>query len=171
MGGMFGACLAEVVPATTGGSPVVQDPGDYLPLLSASFNGVTTHGFHNADGSYNFSFSIPQQARQEARAVDGKVTGYFAFVDRVGEEVSVHYDADEDGFRPASDALPQVPQETEEVSKARLQFNKYFDQTEKFLKELGSSGEDDSSSHESDEDIDEDSDESDESDELERIRR
>ena len=37
-----------------------------------------------------------------------QVTGHYAFVDPVGEEVSVRYEADHEGFRAESDAIPQV---------------------------------------------------------------
>lgn len=37
-----------------------------------------------------------------------QVTGKYSFVDKLGREVSVTYDADHKGFRARSDALPQV---------------------------------------------------------------
>lgn len=37
-----------------------------------------------------------------------QVTGTYSFVDKIGREVSVIYDADHKGFRARSDSLPQV---------------------------------------------------------------
>ena len=37
-----------------------------------------------------------------------QVIGSYAFVDPVGEEVSVKYEADHEGFRAESDHIPQV---------------------------------------------------------------
>ena len=39
---------------------------------------------------------------------DPQVTGTYTFVDKVGNEVSVNYDADHAGFRARSNSLPQV---------------------------------------------------------------
>ncbi|XP_068227463.1 larval cuticle protein 16/17-like [Palaemon carinicauda] len=148
------------------------------PLLS-TFRGEQRDVQHNADGTYQFSFSLPQQERQEQRDEDGKVTGYYAFVDNSGEEFSLHFDADEGGFQPESDGLPEAPVDTEDVQKAREQFLQYYEQTARFLEALGSdedseSSEEDSeysdedSSSEEDSDSDEDSEEEEEGSDLER---
>ncbi|XP_069170965.1 17S U2 SnRNP complex component HTATSF1-like [Procambarus clarkii] len=160
----LGRCRAGVVPAEV--EEVVQAQDDLLPVLS-TYTRSNYQVVHNPDGSYHFEFALPQQEREEHRDVDGKVTGSFAFVDRVGEEVSVRYDADEDGFRPESDALPQAPEDTEDVANAREEFLRFYEETAKFLKEFGSSDEDsdEESSEDSDEGADDDSSESEESEE------
>ncbi|KAG7154698.1 Cuticle protein 6-like 7, partial [Homarus americanus] len=92
--------------SSAGVLPVSLSEYQDLPRLS-TFQDVHHQVSHNPDGTYHFSFSLPQQSRAEERDADGKVTGSFAFVDPVGKEVSVRYDADDEGFRPESDALPQ----------------------------------------------------------------
>ncbi|XP_076032000.1 uncharacterized protein LOC143019909 [Oratosquilla oratoria] len=144
----------------------IQDERYEGPLLS-TFRKVNNEYEQGSDGAYRFSYSLPQQERHEERNSDGTVTGSYAFVDDAGEEVSVKYVADEDGFRAESDALPQVPEDTDEVKKAREEFFKIYEET---LKLLGSSesdedSEDSDSSDESDDDDEESSEE--ESDEEE----
>ncbi|XP_066967211.1 uncharacterized protein [Macrobrachium rosenbergii] len=135
------------------------------PLLS-TFKGVNREFIQNTDGTYRFSFSLPQQDRYENRDADGKVTGSFSFVDNSGEEVSVKYDADDKGFRPESDALPEIPEDTDDVQSAREQFLRYYEQTKKFLEDLASDEDsDDSSSSSEESDEYDDNDEEDESDE------
>ncbi|XP_071546860.1 larval cuticle protein 1-like isoform X2 [Panulirus ornatus] len=114
-----------------------------------------------SDGNYVFSFSLPDQERVENRDAFGKVTGSFSFVDKAGQAVSVQFDADENGYRPLSDALPQAPLDTNDVALARQQFLRYYENRAKFLEEVNSdesnsyedsfeSDEDDSSSEEDD---------------------
>ncbi|KAK7086314.1 hypothetical protein SK128_016264, partial [Halocaridina rubra] len=170
-------CRKVVVACTAVG--VSCDKSEEGPLLS-SFRGVQREFSQNADGTYHFAFSLPHQERQEQRDEDGKVTGYFAFVDKSGEEFSLHFDADEEGYQPESDNLPQAPEDTEDVQNAREEFLRYYEQTAKFLSELGSeedSGsyssseedeyEDEDSSSEEDEDSDESEEEEDEEEEEE----
>ncbi|XP_076031997.1 uncharacterized protein LOC143019905 [Oratosquilla oratoria] len=146
----------------------VQDQRYEGPLLS-TFREVNNEYEQGSDGAYRFSYSLPDQERHEERNSDGTVTGSYAFVDDTGEEVSVKYVADEDGFRPESDALPQVPEDTDEVKKAREEFFKIYEET---LKLLGSSesdedSEDSDSSDESDDDDDDEESSEEESDEEE----
>ncbi|XP_068227462.1 uncharacterized protein [Palaemon carinicauda] len=139
------------------------------PLLS-TFKGVNREFVQNTDGTYYFSFTLPQQDRYENRDADGKVTGSFSFVDNSGEEVSVKYNADDQGFRPESDALPEVPEDTDDVQSAREQFLRYYEQTKKFLENLASdedSDESSSSSEESDENDDSDEEGDDDDDDSE----
>ncbi|XP_066968179.1 cyclin-dependent kinase 11B-like [Macrobrachium rosenbergii] len=146
------------------GAFVTSDKPDDGPLLS-TFRGEHREVQRNPDGTYHFSFSLPQQERQEQRDADGKVTGYFAFVDNSGEEFSLHFDADKDGFQPESDGLPEAPEDTADVQNAREQFLQYYEQTARFLEELGS--DEDSSSEEDGEYSDEDSSSEEDSDEEE----
>ncbi|XP_076031996.1 uncharacterized protein LOC143019904 [Oratosquilla oratoria] len=146
----------------------VQDQRYEGPRLS-TFREVNNEYEQGSDGAYRFSYSLPDQERHEERNSDGTVTGSYAFVDDAGEEVSVKYVADEDGFRPESDALPQVPEYTDEVKKAREEFFKIYEET---LKLLGSSesdedSEDSDSSDESDDDDDDEESSEEESDEEE----
>lgn len=137
------------------------------PLLS-TFKAISQNLRQNADGTYEFSFSLPQQSRSEQRDADGKVTGAFAFVDPEGEEVSVNFDADDEGYKPESDALPEAPEDTDDVQNARQEFLKFYEETVKYLEALASDEEDDdddsSSSEEDDYDDDSSSEEDDDDD-------
>ncbi|XP_050712100.1 uncharacterized protein LOC126996073 [Eriocheir sinensis] len=135
------------------------------PLLS-SFKGVTQTASQGPQGSYKFSFSLPQQERLEHRDEQGKVTGTYSFVDKVGREVSVTYDADHNGFRARSDALPQPPQDTPDVAKAKEEFLRHYERTARLLRVLEEKEEEeDSQSSEEDEESDENSDEDSDEDE------
>ncbi|KAK4293680.1 hypothetical protein Pmani_033640 [Petrolisthes manimaculis] len=128
------------------------------PLLS-TFTHPESHLSRSTDGSYSFSFSLPHQQRSEQRDAFGRVTGNFAFVDKEGEEVAVHYDADQLGFRPQSDILPKQPQETPDVQRARAEFMRHYEETAKLLGVYDDSESEESSSEESDEDGESDEDE------------
>lgn len=80
------------------------------------------------------------------------MTGEYAFVVPEGREVDVKYEADRDGFRVESDALPLSPDETDEVKRAREFF---FQEYQKALERAGEEEEDDE-----EEDSDEDDDDS-----------
>ncbi|XP_045120950.1 zinc finger and BTB domain-containing protein 47-like [Portunus trituberculatus] len=148
------------------------------PLLS-TFKEITHRESRGPLGSYQFSFSLPQQERFEHRDEQGKVTGTYTFVDKIGNEVSVNYDADHSGFRARSDSLPQPPQDTPDVAKAKEEFLRHYQRTAQLLKLVDekddsesseeddddeSESDEDSSSSEEDEDSDEDSDEDEEED-------
>ncbi|MPC44318.1 hypothetical protein E2C01_037991 [Portunus trituberculatus] len=148
------------------------------PLLS-TFKEITHRESRGPLGSYQFSFSLPQQERFEHRNEQGKVTGTYTFVDKIGNEVSVNYDADHSGFRARSDSLPQPPQDTPDVAKAKEEFLRHYQRTAQLLKLVDekddsesseeddddeSESDEDSSSSEEDEDSDEDSDEDEEED-------
>ncbi|KAK8376913.1 hypothetical protein O3P69_010094 [Scylla paramamosain] len=147
------------------------------PLLS-TFKEITQRESRGPLGSYQFSFSLPQQERFEHRDEQGKVTGTYTFVDKIGNEVSVNYDADHSGFRARSDSLPQPPQDTPDVAKAKEEFLRHYQRTAQLLKVFDeeesseSSEEDDDDESESDEDSSsseegEDSDEDEEDDDEE----
>lgn len=59
-------CWAAVIPLT------FHDYGEE-PVLS-TFREVAYEVTRNADGTYQFYFTLPQQAREEARDADGKVS-------------------------------------------------------------------------------------------------
>ncbi|KAK7086316.1 hypothetical protein SK128_016266 [Halocaridina rubra] len=176
---LFFAVVSALIAVSSAAPMSATSPGDeeqYEGPLLSTFQGVHRELYQHPDGVYRFSFSLPQQDRYEHRDADGKVSGSFSFVDKSGEEFSVKYDADDEGFRAESDALPEVPEDTDDVQSAREEFLKYYEQTVKFLKDLGSdegSDEDDdssSSSEESDEysyEEDDDEDEEDDDDDEE----
>ncbi|XP_076031989.1 uncharacterized protein LOC143019898 [Oratosquilla oratoria] len=119
------------------------------PLLS-TFQGVQHEVQHHGnDGVYKFFFTLPQQERAEERDTYGKVIGSFAFVDPYGQETSVNFDAGEDGYLPQSDALPQVPVDTDEVQQARLQFLESYQRFAEYLEDLHSDEDSEESSEES----------------------
>jgi len=121
---------------------------------------------HTGDGTYSFTYHVGNSEREEERTSSGEVSGKYAFVAPEGDEYDFKYNADEEGFRVESDALPEAPEDTDAVKEAKEEF---FAAYEKALEAAGSyeyeyEEDSDESSEESDEDSDEESsEESDES--------
>merc|ERR1711862_985096 len=111
----------------------------------------------------------------EERTSSGEVSGKYAFVAPEGEEYEFKYSADDEGFHVESDALPEVPEDTDVVKEAKEEF---FAAYEKALELAGSyeyesyedsseEDDDEESSEESDESSEEDSEEEEEEEEEE----
>jgi len=80
-------------------------------------------------------YHVGDSEREEVRSESGEVSGRFAFVAPEGHEVEAKYEADEEGFRVESEALPLVPEDTDDVKAAKAEF---FDAYEKALEAAGS---------------------------------
>lgn len=107
-----------------------------------------------------FFYSLPTSSRHEERNEDGDVKGSYSFVAPEGDEFDFQYQADKKGFRVQSDSLPEVPEDTEEVKKAKEEF---FELYKKALELVSSSEGDEESEEDSEEDSDEDDDDHEES--------
>ncbi|XP_065334422.1 uncharacterized protein LOC135935790 [Cloeon dipterum] len=106
-------------------------PGSYTAVSSDEESESTL--FQSQDGSGNilFGYSSPQQARLEARSLDGSVRGSYSYVDPEGKTVKVRYSAGRDGFQvfdedEASSVLPKQVQDTPEVVAAKSLFARLF---------------------------------------------
>merc|ERR1719187_1744269 len=97
-------------------------------------------------------------SQEEEITSSGEVSGKYAFVAPSGEEYEFKYNADEEGYRVESDALPEAPEDTDAVKEAKEEF---FAAYEKALELAGSY------EYEYDEYSDESSEESDEDDKEE----
>ncbi|KAG7154696.1 putative Insect cuticle protein domain-containing protein 18, partial [Homarus americanus] len=95
---LLGRSYAGVIPV---GDIREQD----LPRLS-TYEGYHHQYLHGSDGTYDFSFSLPQQSRWEHRDGHGQITGSFAYVDKIGHQVLVRYTAGKDGYHPQVVYLP-----------------------------------------------------------------
>merc|ERR1711970_376141 len=125
-----------------------------IQLLSnfESFRNDVEH--HTGDGTYSFYYHVGDSEREEERTSSGEVSGKYTFVAPSGEEYEFKYNADDEGYRVESDALPEAPEDTDAVKEAKEEF---FAAYEKALELAGS--------YEYEEYSDESSEESDESDE------
>ncbi|XP_047478664.1 cuticle protein AMP1A-like [Penaeus chinensis] len=66
------------------------------------------------DGNFRYTFETSNGILQETVGTPGSegqsnVVGSYRFTDPDGNVVEVRYTADEEGFRPESDAIPQPP--------------------------------------------------------------
>lgn len=81
--------------------------------------------YHTQDvhGQYAYGYTAPLSSKHETRTVDGITHGAYSYVDARGEQQTVKYQADRDGFRIiASSLLPQrANEETAEVAALRAQ--------------------------------------------------
>ncbi|XP_069674220.1 endocuticle structural glycoprotein SgAbd-3-like [Periplaneta americana] len=109
-------------------SMVLSAPQSQEPVAILSQNSVV-----NADGSYQFSYESAdgtkvQQSGQE-KALQGdadgsgqSISGSFTFVGQDGQQYTVNYVADENGFVPQADHLPQAPPIPEAIARS-LEYN------------------------------------------------
>nr|XP_045583536.1 nucleolin-like [Procambarus clarkii] len=86
-----------------------------------SFKGFR-NDFSGSGGRYVFLYHVGDSERQEERNDDGEVRGQYAFVAPEGDEYHFKYDADKDGYRVESEALPEAPEDTEDVKRAKEAF-------------------------------------------------
>ncbi|KAK6641853.1 hypothetical protein RUM44_013571 [Polyplax serrata] len=91
-----------------------------VPILRAETN-------HNLDGSYNFQYetgnqiSASEQGAVKNQGTDAEslaVQGSFSYVDLDGNQITVNYVADENGFRADGAHLPQAPPVPPEIQEA-----------------------------------------------------
>ncbi|XP_018014731.1 nuclear polyadenylated RNA-binding protein 3 [Hyalella azteca] len=140
------------------------------PLQLSTFKGYHYDYSLGNNGVYKFHYSLPTSSRQEQRDEKGEVKGSYSFVAPEGDEFDFKYEAGKKGFQVKSKALPTLPQDTDEVKKAKQEF---FEAYKKALELVGSK-ENEGSNHgreevdeEEEEDDEESSEESDEDDDDE----
>ncbi|XP_068227473.1 nucleolin-like [Palaemon carinicauda] len=138
---------------------VELDHVEPLQVLS-TFDGYQFGNNFAPDGVYSFFYLLPTSSRKEQRTASGEVKGEYAFVAPEGDEFEFRYNADDEGFRVESNALPIPPEDTDEVKKAKEEF---FAAYQKAL-ELADSEESDEDSSEEDSNDSDSSEESDEED-------
>ncbi|XP_071547067.1 uncharacterized protein [Panulirus ornatus] len=96
---------------------------DYVaPVYLSTFDGYSYGHTFGTDGRISFFYSLPTSSRSEQRTASGEVTGQYAFVAPEGNEFQFRYEADDDGYRVQSDALPVPPQDTDDVKRAKEEF-------------------------------------------------
>ena len=107
--------------------PFPENPGVNVPVVP---EGVTQLQYHaqDEDGQYNFGYADPNSSKSESRKADGTVTGSYNYIDSDGKLQTVHYIADEQGFRVAGTnipvavyELPKPVEDTPEVKAAKEQ--------------------------------------------------
>ncbi|XP_018014730.1 nucleolin [Hyalella azteca] len=145
---LVAACFA--VPADFGAREGKLKPTQLL----RSYKGFV-NDFYRKNDAYRLEYNVGDSARFEERTDSGEVSGTYAFVAPEGDEYEFKYQANDEGFKVEGDALPEAPEETDDVKAARAAF---FDAYEKQL-ELAGSGED--SEEDDDEESSEESDEND----------
>ena len=102
----------------------------------------------------------------EERTASGEVNGHYAFVAPEGDEYHFRYQAGDEGYTVESNALPQPPQDTDEVRRAKEVFFAAYQRALE-MADSDESYEDSSSSSSSSEESDESDEESGEEEEEE----
>jgi hypothetical protein len=73
----------------------------------------------NYDGSYSYVYRTSNGINAEESGVGGvSASGSYDFVSSDGVPVSISYVADENGYRPSGDLLPQPPAVPEYITRA-----------------------------------------------------
>jgi len=176
-------CMLVVTLTWAEANPVARpmDREAINPLQLSTFKGYQYDYNLGDNGAYKFYYRLPEQSRAEERDENGDVRGSYSFVAPEGNEFDFKYQADREGFKVQSNALPESPQDTDEVKRAKEEFFKaynkaldlastdddgksYYDYEEK--SDEGSEEESDESSEE-DDDHEESSEESSEEDDDE----
>ncbi|EEB20084.1 Endocuticle structural glycoprotein SgAbd-2, putative [Pediculus humanus corporis] len=115
--------LVVAFAALSAAAPQLQPTQPPVPILRAETN-------HNLDGSYNFQYETANQiSASEQGAVKNPgtdaeslaVQGTFSYVDLDGNQITVNYVADENGFRADGAHLPQAPPIPPEIQEALAQ--------------------------------------------------
>jgi len=140
--------VAAVVRGDTAPYGSRQEP--LLPTkLLRSYKGFV-NDFVRTNDAYRLEYHVGDSSRFEQRTDSGEVTGTYAFVAPQGDEYEFKYEANDGGYKVEGDALPQHPEETDDVKAARDAFFEAYEKQVELTK-----------------DYEYDSDESDESDEGE----
>ncbi|XP_058460972.1 pupal cuticle protein Edg-78E-like [Malaya genurostris] len=64
----------------------------------------------NPDGSYFYNYKLTDGTQVQEQGVGGKsATGAYKFTSPEGELIDITYTADENGYNPQGDAIPQPP--------------------------------------------------------------
>jgi len=136
------------------------------PLQLSTFQGYQYDYNLGANGAYKFHYSLPDSHRAEERAENGDVRGSYSFVAPEGDEFDFKYQADRGGFKVQSNALPEVPEDTDEVRRAKEEFFRAYNKALDLASE-DDDDEDEESYEGSEEESDESSEESSEEDDDE----
>ncbi|CAL4064197.1 unnamed protein product, partial [Meganyctiphanes norvegica] len=112
---------------------------EVLQQLLRSFDGFKNEvKDHTGDGTYSFIYHVGDSEREELRSESGEVTGRFAFVAPEGNEIEAKYEADEEGFRVESDAIPIAPEDTDDVKAAKEEFFEAYEKAAEAAEAAGS---------------------------------
>jgi len=137
--------------------------GELKPVrLLQSYQGFV-NDFQRDGDAYTMEYHVGDSHRFEQRSESGEVTGTYAFVAPEGDEFEFKYEADSDGFKVEGDALPQAPEDTDDVKAARDAFFEAYEKQRELTEDYDyseESDEDEESSEESDDSSEEDSEES-----------
>ncbi|XP_059471474.1 uncharacterized protein LOC132194312 [Neocloeon triangulifer] len=121
-------------------------PGSYTSVSSDEESEGTLFQSQDGNGNILFGYSSPQQARLEARSLDGSVRGSYSYIDPEGKTVKVRYSAGRDGFQvfdedEAFSVIPKQVKDTPEVEAAKSLHARLYQQA-KWLAEQPESYED-----------------------------
>merc|ERR1712212_24899 len=159
---LVATCLVAACSAAT--LEYGQRQGKLKPAhLLRSYQGLV-NDFHRTGDTYTMEYHVGDSHRFEQRSESGEVTGTYAFVAPEGDEFEFRYEANNDGFHIEGDALPQAPEDTDDVKAARDAFFEAYEKQAELTADYDyseESSEEDSES--SEEDDDESSEEGDES--------
>lgn len=97
-----GVPVATSAQLTAAAAPAVPQVPPANFVSGSSPDGSTVFGFQTLDG----------QTRSESHGADGSVRGSYSFVDPHGKPVTVHYVADQQGFRTSQEPIPAAPPTT-----------------------------------------------------------
>ncbi|KAG6450248.1 hypothetical protein O3G_MSEX006458 [Manduca sexta] len=114
-------------------------PQGYAPASASAFNGPAggSPPFHfenvnNGDGTYRFSYDTPngisahESGAPRAQGPEGPAVtaeGGFSYRTPDGQQISLTYTADENGFHPVGSHLPTPPPIPEAIQRA-IEFNR-----------------------------------------------
>lgn len=98
----------------TSTTPIVNSQSSYnqVPIVRASSNPNV------GDGGYQYAYETGNGISAEEQGTYGTAKGSFAFTSPEGEQVSLEYTADENGFHPRGSHLPTPPPIPEEIRRS-----------------------------------------------------
>lgn len=115
-------CIILLLGATLARSAALLHYG--APLAAGTFSQYHSQDEH---GQYAYGYTAPLYSKHETRTADGVTHGSYSYVDARGEQQTVNYQADANGFRVTASSLQQQQQqlrpnaETAEVAALRAQ--------------------------------------------------
>lgn len=164
----FSLCLlVTTVVASVALSSADKTPQRPLYRTLRSFQNFRNDFSSSPGGRYIFVYHVGDSERHEERNEEGEVRGRYSFVAPEGDEYQFKYDADADGYRVESDALPSAPEDTDDVKRAKKEFFEAYqkalelaeDDDYEYSEESHEESDEEESSEESDEDLEDDSEE------------
>uniref|UniRef100_T1IS71 Cuticle protein 6 n=1 Tax=Strigamia maritima TaxID=126957 RepID=T1IS71_STRMM len=91
------------------------------PLYKISIPVVASNQYQAQDisGQYSFGYSTGNGiVKNEERALNGDISGGYAYISPEGQKVSITYTAGENGFMASGDAIPKSVKPTQDVAEA-----------------------------------------------------